>query len=185
LSEDCDTVRVCVPEGFHLVDVSVGTGRLIPLTKHVWKTKKDVLQRAELFCVAHSLAAENNRNRVCVRLPYDTQVDGQPLRTGLEFEAEVEVGVPATLCQLCRGHDVLPFYCNGDLTLVSVEAVIMEAVRGTGQALLIERVGASCTSRDWQDALSETACREAATAMVRALYDRGLTVKRCALTPIQ
>ena len=185
LLSDCDAVRVCVPDGFHLVDASVGTGRLLPLTKQVWKTKVNVIQRAELFCVARSLAADGGRNRLCVRLPYDTQVDGQPIRVGMEIEAEVEVGVPTTVCQLCRGREVVPFFCKGDLSVASVEAIVMEAMRLAGQALFSERIGRSCTSQELQEALGETACREAADALVRTLYDVGFTVKRCAITPAE
>ena len=168
LPDDCGSVRIHVPTGFCLVDVAAGTGQLLPLTRRVWKARREQVLRAELFCVAIALY-----QACAIRVPVDLCVDGAPMRVWADYRFTVEIGLPILLCQFCRGCDVVPYHYIREPDGTSVEQLLFEAVRN----VTLTQLGTPDTAGQLRDVVSQTACAQASDVLERTLYNMGLTAK--------
>lgn len=168
LPDICNSVRIYVPDGFCLVDVAAGTGQLLPLTRQAWKTNRERLLRAELFCVATTL------HQACaIRVPVDVGVDGTPMRAWADYRFSVEIGLPILLCQFCRGCDVVSFHYIKGVEDTSVEQLLFEAVRN----VTLAQIGVPTTLECLRQTVSPEAVAQTKENLERTLYNMGLAVK--------
>lgn len=170
-SEKNETVWVCAPDDFCLINAATGTGLIPRLSNGIWKTKRDKIERAELYCVANSLISRGMQESYAIRLPYERGTEADSAQEGLEYTFSMEVGDPAALCQLCRGLDTISLRSNAEDGTASVESVMLDAIRGSGRIPLP-------SSEDARDAYQRVA------DSFRELMDNvGLAVKDCTVIP--